>query len=305
MYEDIFKKYDAKWAGQKLQSKQAVEIGLDAPVLQQSGKYSVVSATVGVNIIVTLTGRYLTFTDGSLGMQIMYNGQYGYIFSDTLDQWAKIADNSYVSKTQSIVSEMIDNHKIILENNLLCARALEVMAEKGTALPISFRQRLYALQTRLMDRNVKMKQSGYITDIEEGTSPNFSVYNQSIVNFMNNPGIGFAISTTAAIIITCIIVAATAAAAWAIFKTMHAESKVDFKYSNDLTADLIKYLPAQVYEQLMRENAANAAKANAAIKAASGKQLINTIKYAALGFGLIWGWEKLQNLQNNGNTKLS
>jgi len=307
MYENIFNLYNADLANVKIRSNQSVEIGTDAPTLLASGKYGTVTQTLDINVTATLTGRYVAFNDGTLGYQIIFNNQYGYMFSNTMYQWSKVVDNSLVSKAQSVVAEMIENNKAILENNLLCARGLQIMTENGAAMPTGFRTNLYNLQARLINRNIKLKQSGYVSDVQEATSPNFSIYNQGLVDFMNNPGIGFVISTTAAIIITCVIIAATAAAAWTLFKTMHAESKSDFKLSSELTADLIKYLPPEVYQQLVKENAANAAKAQDAIDKASGKQWINIIKYGAIGYGVIWAWEKLQqnSIKNYGNAKLN
>ena len=123
-----------------------------------------------------------------------------------------------------------------------------------------------------------------------------SVYNQKLIDFIKNPGIGIVISGTVAIIVSAVILLTGAAIAYALFKKLHAESKIDLSYSDNLTADLVRYLPPQVYEQLKKENAANEKKANDAIKNASGKSLITTAKYLAVGFLGFWAIDKfLQN----------
>jgi len=194
------------------------------------------------------------------------------------------SDNGVV-KTQNILNELIEYNKKILEFNLLCARGVELASETGIVMPIAFRKNLYTLQSRLMARNEKIKESGYVENIQEGTSPNLGVYNKSLETFMNNPGIGFVISGTAAIIIVAIVILVSAAVAWKVFKALHAESKIDYKLSTDLTADLIKYLPKEVFDQLMKENEANAKKAQEALDNASGGSFLKNLKYASLGFG--------------------
>lgn len=286
MYEDIFYLKVASLKDVRIKPIQTTEIGLDAPIKNQSGKYQIVTASLNINIIAKLTGLAVDFSDGSYGYQIVFNNsQYGYIFNTTMYQWTKITEtNTSTNKTEDVLNELITYNQQILENNLLCARGLELSAQNGIALPIEFRQQLYSLQNRLSTRNEKIKSSGYVQNVEERTSPEFSLYNQSMINFMNNPGIGFVISTTVAIIVTCILIAATAATAWALFKSMHTESKVDFNYSNNLLADLAHYLPPETFKKLMSENAANKKKADAAISAASGGGVVSTLKYLAIGY---------------------
>lgn len=314
MYEEIFNLYSSNFANKFLWALSGANVGQEYPKKNDDGKYLSVTFDIPTGTKIQLTGSFLETSSGNLCFQAIifdFYGStiYGYVWEKDLNFFTTSApiDNDTVLKVKNTVAEMIEHNKGILENNLFCARGLQIMSEQGAAMPIGFRTKLYNLQARLINRNIKLKQSGYVSDIQEATSPNFSIYNQGLVDFMNNPGIGFVISTTAAIIITCVIIAATAVSAWALFKTLHAESKSDFQLSNELTADLIKYLPPEVYQQLLKENAANAAKAQQAIDSASGKQWINIIKYGAIGFGVIWAWEKLQqnSIKNYGNAKLN
>ena len=288
MYENIFTKYDSSIAGQKIKSLQTVEIGADAPQPTGTGQYRTVTVSLDANVAATLTGRYLIFSDGSKAYQIKYNTGYGYIFSENLAQWAKVSDDKMLHSAQSTLDELLELHKSILEKNLLCARGLELMTESGGAVPIEFKQRLFNLQANLINRNNALKNGGHVQNIQEGEHPELSKYNQALVNFMNAPGIGFVISTTAVIIILAIVSAASAAIAYGIFKALQKEAKADFSLSSDLTADLIKYLPAEVYDKLMKENAANAKIANDAISDASTGGIMQTVKTGALILAGVW-----------------
>jgi len=288
MYENIFTKYDSSIAGQKIKSLQTVEIGADAPQPTGTGQYRTVTVSLDANVAATLTGRYLIFSDGSKAYQIKYNTGYGYIFSENLAQWAKVSDDKMLHSAQSTLDELLELHKSILEKNLLCARGLELMTESGGAVPIEFKQRLFNLQAKLIYRNNTLKNGGHVENIKEGEHPELSKYNQALVNFMNAPGIGFVISTTAVIIILAIVSAASAAIAYGIFKALQKEAKADFSLSSDLTADLIKYLPAEVYDKLMKENAANAKIANDAISDASTGGIMQTVKTGALILAGVW-----------------
>lgn len=301
MYEDIFKLTDKTLVGQKIVSIKTVEIGADAPTLLASGKYGTVTVQLNTNVQATMTGRYVAFSDGTKGYQIIYNNnEYGYIFSNTLNQWSKLTSNKSTVAAQNTLSEMITYHQSILEKNLLCARGLELMAETGAGVPIHFKQGVYDLQRNLIARNEGLKQSGYITDIEEAEHPTLNKYNQALVTFMNNPNIGFVISGTAIIIILAVVSALTVTVAYTLFQKMNVQAKADFKFSNSLTADLIKFLPPAVYEQLMKENAANQAAAQDAIDKAKGSGIMGTIKTGALILAGVWIADKF--IFNNRNT---
>lgn len=302
MYEDIFKQYDKSVAGQRIISTRTVEIGTDAPTLLPSGKYGTVTISLNTNIQATMTGRYVTFSNGTRGYQIIYNNnEYGYVFSDTLNQWSKIESGKSTVAAQNTLSEIFEYHKSILEKNLLCARGLELLAESGAAVPVEYKQGVFDLQRNLIGRNNTLKQSGYIEDIQEAEHPTLNKYNQALVNFMNNPGVGFVISTTAVIIILAVVSALSVTVAYTVFKKMNTQAKADFKFSNSLTADLIKYLPAPVYEQLMKENAANQAAAQDAIDKAKGGGIFTAVKTGGLILLGVWVADKFifNNRSNN------
>ncbi|OJV39630.1 MAG: hypothetical protein BGO29_04590 [Bacteroidales bacterium 36-12] len=272
-------------------------IGMNYPEPTRDGKFRIVSVTVSKNSKLLMTGRYYPISEDRVIVQVKYGfnlsspslepNQWGYIFSEDLKEFSLTAptdSNSDAIKAENLIKEIISYNQQILENNLLCARILDYAKQRGIVIPIKSRQTLYNLQYRLSQRDQKLKESGYLQKYEEGSSPDFSVYNKHLIDFLNNPGIGIVISGTIAIIISVVLVAGTFAAAYALFKSLHAESKADFTYSADLTAKLVKLLPPDVYQELMKENEANQKLANKAIDQASGKTTLNTVKYLAVGF---------------------
>ena len=302
MYENIFNIDVSQLAGQKLVSNSRVEIGVGAPTLFENGKYGTSTITMEAKVVVTLTGRAVQFSDGTFGYQMIYNDDnYGYIFSDQAGLWNKYGgtgNGESFERAKTELEMLLNYQKKILENNLLCARALEVTNNNTAVLPVAFRKQLFALQMRLALRNDALKESGYLEEITESESPTFSVYNDSLNNFMQNPSIGIVISTTTAIIVAAVIVVVSSVASYILFKKLHREAKTDFKYSNDLTAQLIKYLPEKVYAQLMKENAANAKQANEAIEAASGNTVVKMAKYAGVAFLGFWAVDKFLQSRN-------
>ncbi len=288
MYENIFNLYSKNFDGLTVYSLSGASIGIDHPTLVEGG-YASVTQSIPVGTKIVFTGRLFETQKGEICYQILYYNQsgsyYGYVWGNELAKFSKdIPESSEGVKTQNLVNQLIANNQMIFENNLLCARIFEYCKERGVVLPVKDRQTLYNLQARLIQRDQKIKSSGYVQNYEEGVSPDFSVYNDSLIRFMSSPGIGIVITGTVAIIISIVLIAGTFAAAYALFKSLHAESAVDYSYSAELTAKLVKLLPPDVYNQLMAENEANAKAAQKAINAASGKSTLNTIKYLVVGF---------------------
>ena len=298
MYEDIFKLYADTVDGKILYALPGANVGMNAPTESSTpGVWKSVGISVTQNTQIILNGNFFETNSGIVCYQCIYNGTSGYIWSDELSNWSATPynQNGIVGKTQNYLNELIEYNKSILEGNLLCARIINYCKTNGIALPAQCRNDLYNLQVRLMTRNEKIKTTGYVENTEESASPNFSGYNQTLVDFMNNPGIGFVLTTTAIIIIVGIVIAATATTAILIYQKLNAEAKADFNYSNDLTAQLVKFLPPETYKQLMAENEANAKKANDAINAASGSGILNTVKYIGIGLGAVWLYDKFIN----------
>jgi hypothetical protein len=268
--------------------------GLEFPTERPDGRYASVMVGVSRGTSITFTGRFLLSSSGDNGYQVILNDYidatvWGYVWHSDLSLWTQtkptaITSDKITISAQSELDQLIENNKVILENNLLCARSIQLLDDASIDCPSRFRKDLFAIHKRLIQRNQSIIDSNTTQDITQSHSPNMDTYNQTLVNFMNNPGIGFIISTTAAIIIIAVVAVVSAAIAYKLFKTLNAESKLDLKYSDSLTADLIKYLPPDVHEQLMAENEANQRKANDAINSASGKTLLKTASYLGAGF---------------------
>lgn len=277
MYEDSFKGYDQNIKGKQVSILPDKSLNLGQFRLGRGVSFPK-QTFVGI-----LTGYFNQEADGSYFVQIKLNKiiegfSYGYANTTSL---YKFESGTHL-QAQSELNQLLGFHKSILEKNLLCARGLELVAETGAAVPVELKQRLYNLQAKLINRNNALKTSGYVENIEEGEHPKLSAYNQALVTFMNNPGIGFVISGTAIIIILAVVAAASAAIAYAVFKKMNAEAKADYAFSNDLTAQLLKYLPKDVYDKLMKENAANQAAAQDAIDNAKGGGIFTALKTGGL-----------------------
>lgn len=178
------------------------------------------------------------------------------MFQTTGDQFIDIEDGwtatGYDSKTpaqaQDYVNKMIANNKVILENNLLCAR----FAYKLNA---SQKKTLYELQTRLQERNQQLLTDGLVEQPRSSEAYGYSYLNQSLVSFMQTGGVGLVVSTTVAIVVGCVVVASLSTAAYFAYKALYNESERDIKYSKELTAVLKDKLTEEEYQQLLSETA--------------------------------------------------
>ena len=307
MYENIFDLYSDKILNLQLWALEGALIGLNYPEKTADGNYKSVEVSIdlGGNSIpsIILTGRMLVSASGNAAYQCIFSdGSYGYIWEDNASCWSKTnPENTDAVPVQNILNELIGFNQSILEGNLLCARIIEYCQDNGIALPANGRTDLYNLQLRLNTRNDKIKSSGYVEQIKEDQSPNFNTYNDALVSFMQNPGssgIGI-IPVLVYVVVSAIVLAATAYLAIDVYKQLHAEAKADFGFSNDLTAQLVKFLPPDTYKQLLAENAANAKKAQDAIDAASGKSFMNTLKYIGVGILSVWAFDKFIINRNN------
>ena len=150
------------------------------------------------------------------------------------------------AQAQDYVNKVIENNKKIVSLNLLCARFSYKLSQKE-------RQTLYALQTRLQERNARLIQDGFCQDITTSTPAGYSQFESYMQRFMASGGVGIVISSTTAIVISCVVVASLATAAYFAYKALYEESLDDVRYSEQLTKTLMDKLSPEEYEQLMRE----------------------------------------------------
>lgn len=287
MYESVFNLTAENIKDKYLYALSGAQIGQDYPTLSDTGKYKSVTIDVPVNTKIRLTGLFFVTSEGlncyQVYVQNLYgNSGYGYVWEDNIKYWSTSDVSSDVAEAQTMLNDIIESNKRILDNNLFCARALQLCKENGVALPIEFRNQLYTLHSNLIKRNEELIK--HVSSYEIGESPNAGSYGNVLDDFMQNPGIGLIFTGTATIIIIGVIALATIATTIAVLKLSQKSGHVDLKYSNDLMAALIKYLPKQYFNQLMSENEGFVKIANKAIGSASGSSFMTNLKYLAFGF---------------------
>jgi hypothetical protein len=236
-----------------------------------------------------LTGRFIT-ESGINYVQVVFESEITddegrkYNFGCVNAKEYRTAAMGKNSSAKSLIDGLIANNKTILENNLICARIMELMTENNIPIQANHKKILYGLQSRLTSRNEKILTSPFLDAKQTGTPPELSVYSSSLQKFMNNTdisGIGVLPVIAVNIIIYVVVPLLLTAIIYLLFKDSKKESDADVVYSEDLMANLIKYLPKEVLAQLLEENKVAAAKIK---DNASGQSLIRTAGYLAAGF---------------------
>lgn len=182
------------------------------------------------------TVRLTGFAYSAYGVTWLQVESGGNLWLRTDDYWTYCGSPSPVSRAaaQDIVDKLMRNNQIILENNLLLARF-------SSRLSTEQRRQLYTLQTRLSRRDTLLRDADVFQEMGEGKVYGYSVWENHLISFMRNPGIGVVISTTTAIIIAAVVAAAAATAAYYAFKAAYAESVQDVKLSNAMLETFAKY----------------------------------------------------------------
>lgn len=230
--------FDAKYAGRVYGM-----VNGEVYVLRQDGRFAYAGADDGRMVTVTLTGYCATSTSGNVGYQTIGGG---YILLK--DGWQDMGTAAIMhysqSQAQALVNKIINNNKVIIQNNILCAR----FADKLTA---DEKQQLYDLQTNLQERNAALQAQGVCTNIQT-SYPQGYVYLQSYLDtFMASGGVG--ISTAVIVIISAVVIASLSTAAYFAYKSYADQSEKDVKYSKELTQILTSRLTEEEYQQLLAE----------------------------------------------------
>jgi hypothetical protein len=222
---------------------------------------------------------------------LIYNNK-NYVYGSIAEGYfttAAPASYSSVSETQlkSAVQNMLDNNAIIFLNNALCAAVIEECTKNGIAVSSEKRKMLYDLQTRAVKRNdFVIENKNYYSSSQTG---NFDSSFDALNRFMITPGIG----SLTVIVLVIVGLVITSIAAVLLYKYYYPESVVDLKYSDSLTADLDKYLPANVKAELYKQNAQFIKTANRAIENSKTGILgkigtgAKAVAYVAAGFLLV------------------
>lgn len=209
------------------------------------------------------------------------------MYQTTSGEWIELSEgwkvagtdtNTYSRKdAQALVDKIIKNNKVIIANNLLCAR----YAEKLTA---DQRNRVRALQTRLEQRNSALIESGLCEGLEQSYPTGYSELQPYLNKLMTttDSGIYGVGSVTVTIIVVALVIASLSTAAYFAYKAYAAQSEQDVKYSKELTKILTEKLTPEEYQQLMSETKGIVTKARIWQSIGNYGRLIT---FAAVGVG--------------------
>ncbi len=221
---------------------------------------------------VALTGYYVTSKAGNVGYQTT-SGDY-IILNEGWEQVGVVPIAKYSqSQAQALVNKIIKNNKIILQNNLLCARYASKLTEAQQS-------QVRELQRRLQARNSALQAGQLTTNVQTSYPAGYAELSAYLDALMAGETIG--IATWAVIVIACTIIAATATAAYFAYKAYADESEKDVKFSKELTAILTSKLTEEEYQQLLQETKGIVTKARI-------KQSISSYGKAITIAGLIIG----------------
>ena len=199
--------------------------------------------TDGATRQVTLTGYRETSQRGSVG----YQTTSGY-WVELDEGWQLIGTVAIASYSQSAAqaqaNKIIANNKIIIRNNLLCARFAKRFTEQQQA-------QIRELQSRLQARNAALQAGGLTENVQTGYPKEYAELSGYLEALMNGEAIG--VATWVVVVIAATVIAATATAAYYTYKRLADESEVDAKFSKELTATLVSKLTPEEYQQLLDE----------------------------------------------------
>lgn len=206
---------------------------------------------------VYLTGYYY-FVDGLINAQTT-SGLY--LINPDGNSWQFTANAVSIPShsdrsAQALVNEIIENNKIILCNNLFCARFASRLTEEE-------RDRVRALQERLQARNEALQAEGLIRQdsIEQNYPSGYAELSEYLDKLMAGEAVGVAISTIAWIVVACVVLAGAGTAVYYTYKRLAEESERDVEFSKELNEILMAKLTPEEYAQLKNETAGIVTKA--------------------------------------------
>ena len=210
-----------------------------------SGSATVDDQTYSNAVRVALTGYSTTSKKGAVGYQT--TGGNWIILSEGWQHvgTAPIAKYSD-TQAQALIDKIIKNNKIIISNNLLCARYANKLSETQ-------RQQVRSLQSRLQARNNALQAEGLTTDVQTSYPAGYAELSAYLDALMAGESIGIAASTIAWIVVWCVVAAGLGTACYYAYKSLADESERDVKFSKELTRTLTSKLTAEEYQQLLDE----------------------------------------------------
>lgn len=194
-------------------------------------------------VTVILTGYSAQTPKGNTALQTT-SGGYIFLKDGWQDKGISYVSRHSQSEAQALVNKIIKNNKIIIQNNILCAR----FANKLSA---SERQTLYDLQIRLQARNTALINQGVCSNIQTSYPKGYADMEAYLTAFMQSGGVG--VSTLVVVVVSAIVIASLSTAAYFAYKSFAAQSEQDVKFSKDLTRTLTSKLTEEEYQQLVAE----------------------------------------------------
>lgn len=198
----------------------------------------------GVYVYFTKSQRYyVTRSGGYITYDIFSN--YGSWQNDwKQDGFGKKSAEYSQTQAQALVNKIIKNNKIIIANNLLCARFASKLTEAQ-------KSQVRELQNRLQARNNALQAGQLTTNVQTSYPAGYAELSAYLDALMAGETIGLA--TWAIVVIAATVIAATATAAYFAYKAYADESERDVKYSKELTAILTSKLTEEEYQMLLNE----------------------------------------------------
>lgn len=231
-------KFDVTYAGAVYGMVDGMEYAL-----RPDGRFAAARAMTGQYRKVALTGYVAESASGNQGYQTT-SGDF-IILSDGWQYEGVMAINRYSQKqAQALVDKIIRCNKIIISNNLLCARYANKLTSEQQA-------QVRELQNRLVARNNALQAGGLTTNVRNGYPEGYAELAPALEKLMNGEAIG--IATWVVIVVACVVVASLSTAAYYAYKYFASEAEQDVKFSKELTAVLAQKLTPEEYQQLLNE----------------------------------------------------
>lgn len=247
--------------------------------LRADGKFAGISIAIDntqVKKTCTLTGYYVSRDAGEM---CLTDCGFWILPSEWQPTNKKGSVKEYTdADANRLLAEIIRNNKIILQNNLICARFSKYLTtpEKETVA---------ILQQNLETRNSQLKNSNLVTSVEvaepKGVA-NYATYLNTLMQDYDSGKLGIAVSTIVTIVVGVIAIAGIGTIVYFNYQQAYNESALDVKYSDELLEKLKSKLTDEEYQQLEKETQGMITKA---YFKGTGSGVTGLLKWALIAVG--------------------
>lgn len=247
--------------------------------LRNDGKFAGVGVEVSTSNSTTttiLTGYYVERTAGQMCLTTK-----GYWILP--NEWQETGKRGSVKEysdadANKLLKEIIRNNKIILQNNLICARFSKYLTQ-------SEKRNVAILQQNLEQRNSELKNSNLVTDVsvaEPKGVANYATALESLMSDYSAGKLGIAVSTITTIVVAALAIAGIGTIVYLNYIQVYNDSALDVKYSDELLAKLKNKLTEEEYQQLEKETQGMITKA---YFKGTGSGVTGLVKWALIAVG--------------------